>query len=95
MGKYEWTVSIAGLLGLFSFSSLIMHIYNTHDTSSLTYIWIALNISAQALTLFYGLINKAPGLIYPSSLFLIGLIYIYIIKVFYQTKPGEHKKLQQ
>ncbi len=95
MGKYEWTVSIAGLLGLFSFSSLLLHIHNTHDTSSLTHAWIILNISAQALTLFYGLINKSPGLTYPSSLFLIGLIYIYIIKMFYQRIPGEQKKLQQ
>jgi uncharacterized protein with PQ loop repeat len=95
MGKFEWTVSIAGLLGLISFSSLLTHIYHTHDTSSLTYIWITLNITAQALTLFYGIMNKAPGLIYPSSLFLTGLIYIYIIKVFYPKKIEKQHQQQQ
>jgi hypothetical protein len=35
--------------------------------------------------LAYGFINKLDGITYPSVLFVIGLLYIVIIKTFHDT----------
>ena len=48
--KFEALVGIAGILGLVSFSTLIQKIYDTHNTTSLPWTWVALNITAQLQT---------------------------------------------
>ena len=37
MGKYEFLPATAGILGLVSFSSLLKNIYDTHNTTTLTW----------------------------------------------------------
>ena len=59
MGKYESLIGIAGIIGLISFSSLIQKIYETHNTTSLPWIWVSMNITAQILSLIYGIVNSA------------------------------------
>ena len=81
MGKLESVIGIAGVLGLISFSSLVQKIYQTHNTASLPWTWIVTNIAAQFLSLLYGVANNAYGIYVPNILFLLGLIYIFYVKV--------------
>ena len=91
MPKYESLIGIAGIFGLVSFSSLVQKIYDTHNTTSLPWTWIILNISAQVLSLIYGLTNKAYGIYIPTILFLSGLLYILYVKL-YHTQYEEKTK---
>jgi uncharacterized protein with PQ loop repeat len=88
MGKYEGLVGFAGMLGLISFSTLINKIYETHNTSSLPWTWIIINVVAQFLSFIYGIVNNAYGIYIPNSLFLIGLFYILYVKI----NHGEYEK---
>jgi hypothetical protein len=81
MGKYEGLVGIAGTLGLISFSTLLLKIYQTHNTTSLPWSWILINLTAQVLSVIYGLANNAYGIVIPCTLFVIGLIYIFYTKL--------------
>jgi len=83
--KLEALVGIAGMLGLVSFSTLIQRIYSTHNTDSLPWTWVALNITAQILSFTYGMANSAYGIYIPNSLFLIGLTYIVYVKFMYTS----------
>jgi uncharacterized protein with PQ loop repeat len=80
MGKYEGLVGIAGILGLISFSSLLIKIYETHNTTSLPWTWIMINIAAQVLSVIYALANNAYGIYIPNFLFITGLLYILFVK---------------
>jgi hypothetical protein len=92
MGQYEGLVGIAGMLGLVSFSSLIQKIYQTHDTGSLPWTWVIINIVAQIFSCTYGLINGAYGIYIPNLLFISGLIYIFYIKINYKHVAAETPK---
>jgi hypothetical protein len=81
MGKYESLIGFAGILGLISFSSLIQQIYQTHNTSSLPWTWITMNLLAQSLSLIYGISNMSYGIMLPGILFLSGLFYILYVKL--------------
>ena len=85
MGKYESLIGAAGILGLVSFSSLIQKIYETHNTSSLPWIWIFMNFIGQLLALIYGIANKSYGISIPCAIFLIGIIYIFYVKTVHKT----------
>ena len=78
MGKYESLVGIAGILGLVSFSSLLQKIYETHNTTSLPWSWIIINLVAQSLSVIYGIINNAYGIYIPCIIFVLGLLYIFL-----------------
>jgi hypothetical protein len=84
--RFEALVGIAGLLGLVSFSTLIQKIYDTHNTDSLPWTWIALNITAQVLSFTYGVANNAYGIYIPNSFFIIGLLYILYVKLMHKPK---------
>jgi uncharacterized protein with PQ loop repeat len=86
MGKFEALIGTAGILGLVSFSTLLQKIYETHNTSSLPWTWIALNITAQVLSFIYGIVNGAYGIFIPNMLFLSGLSYIFYVKLRYKPK---------
>jgi len=88
MGKYESLIGIAGILGLISFSSLIKEVYSTHNTTSLPWTWILMNLGAQTLSLIYGIGNLSYGIVLPGLLFLSGLIYILYVKF-------NHKKYEK
>jgi len=91
MAKYESLAASAGLLGIVSFSSLLYKIFLTYNTSSLPWTWVISNITAQTLMLLYGIVNKLPGITYPSAVFIAGLIYIVIIKSFHDTHDVHNK----
>jgi hypothetical protein len=88
MGKYEGLVGIAGTLGLISFGSLLLKIYETHNTTSLPWSWLLINLTAQCLAFTYGIVNKAYGIFIPCTLFILGLLYILYIKL----KHGQYEK---
>jgi len=81
MGKHEELVGIAGVLGLISFSTLVQTVYTSHNTTSLPWSWVIINITAQILSLVYGLVNNAYGIYIPNFLFLAGLVYIMYVKL--------------
>jgi len=85
MGKYESLIGIAGMLGLISFGSLLVKIYQTHNTTSLPWEWIFMNFVGQLLALIYGIANTSYGISIPCSIFLIGLIYIFYVKTVHKT----------
>lgn len=93
MGKLEILAASAGILGIISFSSLLYRIFLTYNTTSLPWTWVVSNISAQSLMLAYGLVNKLPGIIWPSFVFVLGLIYIVIIKSFHETHDEYNKSV--
>ena len=80
MGKYEVLIGTAGMLGLISFGSLLSKIYTTHNTISLPWTWIIVNLVAQSLSITYGFVNKSYGILIPCSLFFTGLLYIFYVK---------------
>jgi len=92
MGKYEGLVGVAGMLGLISFSTLIQKIYDTHNTTSLPWTWVVANITAQILSFSYGLINGAYGIFIPNFIFLMGLSYIFYVKLTHKEKEDKNKK---
>ena len=87
--KLEALVGLAGMLGLVSFSTLIQRIYSTHNTDSLPWTWVTLNITAQLLSFTYGVANGAYGIYIPNSLFLVGLLYIVYVKFMYNPKDED------
>jgi len=91
MGKYEGLVGVAGMLGLISFSTLIQKIYDTHNTTSLPWTWVVANITAQILSFSYGLINGAYGIFIPNFIFLMGLSYIFYVKLTHKEKEDKNK----
>ena len=92
MPKYEALIGVAGVLGLISFSALIQKIYDTHNTTSLPWIWLGMNLTAQILSLIYGIGNGSFGIIIPNLLFLAGLFYILYVKINHKPKD-ENKQL--
>ena len=76
MGRFESLIGVAGILGLVSFSSLIEQIYKTHNTTSLPWTWILMNLGAQSLSMIYGIGNLSYGIVLPGILFITGLLYI-------------------
>ena len=83
MGKFESLIGVAGVLGLISFSSLIIEVYKTHNTTSLPWTWIIMNLAAQILSMIYGIGNESMGIVLPGILFLIGMFYILYVFLLY------------
>jgi len=81
LGKYESLIGIAGMLGLVSFGSLLLKIFQTHNTTSLPWTWVLVNLAAQSLSVIYGIANKSYGITIPCVLFVLGLIYIFFVKL--------------
>jgi uncharacterized protein with PQ loop repeat len=92
MPKLEALVGMAGTIGLISFSTLLQRIYKTHNTESLPWAWVCMNISAQLLSFTYGVANHAYGIFIPNSLFLCGLLYILYVKIIYKDSEKEDGK---
>ena len=84
MGKFESLIGVAGVLGLISFSSLIIEVYKTHNTTSLPWTWILMNLAAQILSMIYGIGNESMGIVLPGILFLIGMFYILYVKTMHK-----------
>jgi uncharacterized protein with PQ loop repeat len=95
MGNHEELVGIAGVLGLISFSTLVQTVYSTRNTASLPWTWIIINITAQILSLIYGILNGAYGIYIPNTLFLSGLGYIFYIKINNIDKPEAKEEAKE
>lgn len=91
MGKYESLIGAAGILGLISFSSLLIQIYKTHNTVSLPWTWVIMNLAAQTLSLIYGVSNGSWGIVLPGILFLSGLMYILYVKSIHKEEKNPKK----
>jgi len=83
MSKYEELTLIAGILSITAFSFLIHNVYVTKLTDNLTYLWIGLNLVAQALLFTYGKINNVFGMYFSATIILTGIMYIMYVKVMY------------
>ena len=92
MGRFESLIGIAGILGLISFSTLIQKIYETHNTTSLPWTWIIMNLGAQSLSMIYGIGNLSYGIVLPGMLFITGLLYILYVKLNHKQYEKEGKK---
>ena len=93
MGKYETLIGAAGVLGLISFSSLLIEIYKTHNTTSLPWTCLLMNIAAQLLALTYGIANESKGIVLPGILFISGLFYITYVKLKHKEEKEPKKQL--
>jgi hypothetical protein len=85
MAKYEILAASAGILAIISFSTLLYKIFLTYNTTSLPWTWVISNLIAQTFMLIYGIANKLQGIIWPSFVFILGLVYITIIKSFHES----------
>jgi uncharacterized protein with PQ loop repeat len=92
MGKYEGLIGIAGMLGLVSFGSLLLKIYETHNTVSLPWTWILMNLTAQVLSVIYGIANNSIGITIPCIIFVIGLMYIFFVKMYHKEYEKDKPK---
>jgi hypothetical protein len=95
MGKYEILPGLAGGLGLISFSSLLLNVYKTHNTSSLTWTWLIVNTVAQILVAIYGFANKSNGLFIPSVIFSVGILYLIYVKFYTEDLPIVEKDVKK
>jgi len=93
MGKFESLIGVAGIMGLISFSSLLATIYETHNTTSLPWTWVIMNLSAQVLSLVYGIGNGSWGIVLPGILFILGMFYILYVKIMHKVPKELAKKL--
>jgi hypothetical protein len=81
MGKYEYLASTSLLLNIFSFFTLIQHVYKTGDTSDFTWFYLFGNIISQTLLIIYAKINNAWGIYIPTILILVGISFILFVKM--------------
>ena len=77
------------MFNVFSFGSLVLHIYRTKETTSFNWYYLIGNVIAQILLIIYGLANKAPEIYGPTLLLICGLLYIIFIKFNYTEKEKE------
>ena len=80
MAKYEYLGAIASSLGLFAFVSIVIRVFYTKSTVSITNISLFSNLLGQSLLLFYSYSNNLKGLMYPIFIYCVGLFYIIYIK---------------
>jgi uncharacterized protein with PQ loop repeat len=91
MAKYALLATVSLMFNVFSFLSLLLHIYKTKITSSFNWYYLIGNVIAQILLIIYGIANKAPEIYGPTSLLIIGLMYIIFIKI---TYPMNDEKIE-
>lgn len=83
MGKYGVLATTSLMFNVVAFFSLVVNIYQTHNTVSFTWPYLLGNIIAQLLLIIYGLANKAPEIYGPTILLCVGLAYIVYDKLTY------------
>lgn len=86
MGKYSILATTSLMFNVVSFFSLLLHIYNTKDTSSFNWVYLIGNVVAQILLIIYGVVNNAPEIYGPTFLLFFGLWYIVFVKLYYESK---------
>ena len=91
MGKYELLASAALLFNFSSFGTLLYNVVTTRNASTLPYMWFYTNIMAQVLMIIYAVLNGAYGIYLPTSVLLLGLLYMLFIKVYYENGNDKDK----
>jgi uncharacterized protein with PQ loop repeat len=95
MGKYELLATAGISINMISFFTLLQRIHETKNTSSLSWYYLLGIILAQILFLIYGYVNSAYGILYPTIILFIGLLYIAYIKFIYTEEVLERMKKEQ
>lgn len=93
--KYQIIAVIAGILAIMSISSLVLRVHITKDTEHLTYIWICLVLMAQSLLVIYGLINNSYGIYIPSTILILGVLYVLYVKIAYSKTTKIEDELRR
>ena len=86
MRKYALLATSSLMFNVFSFGSLVLHIYTTKETISFNWYYLIGNLIAQILLIIYGVENKAPEIYGPTLILICGLLYIIFIKFNYVEK---------
>lgn len=81
--KYQFIAGSAGILTILAFSHLVYRVYTTKETEHLTFIWLFLVLSAQSLLFLYGILNNAYGIYVPATILILGLLYVFYVKIYY------------
>jgi len=82
--QHEEFAFMSGALAIAAFSVLLYNVYQSKNTTNLTFIWLFLVIFAQILMVIYGKINHIHGLYIPAIIYIIGLSYILYVKIIYK-----------
>ena len=86
MRKYALLATSSLMFNVFSFGSLVLHIYTTKETIIFNWYYLIGNLIAQILLIIYGVENKAPEIYGPTLILICGLLYIIFIKFNYVEK---------
>ncbi len=81
MGKYSLLATVSLMFNVISFSSLVLNVYKTKNTSSFNWFYLFGNSTALILLITYGIVNNAPEIYAPTLLLLVELLYIIYIKL--------------
>lgn len=92
--KYQFIAIISGILTILGFSHLVFRVYNTKETTHLTFTWIFLILSSQILLMIYGILNNSYGIYLPPVILISGLLYILYVKLTYETTANIEDKLK-
>ena len=76
---------VSGILTITAFSHLVMNVHVTKNTENLTFTWMLLVILGQSLLIIYGIMNNAYGIYIPAFIFIIGILYIFYVKINYSA----------
>ena len=83
--KGQLIAIVGGILNIIAFSHLVMNVHVTKNTENLTFIWMLLVVLAQSLLIIYGIMNNAYGIYIPAFIFIIGILYIFYVKINYSA----------
>jgi len=92
MGKYSLLATVSLMFNVMSFSSLVLNVYKTKNTSSFNWLYLCGNTTALTLLITYGIVNKAPEIYAPTILLLVGVLYIIYTKLTTKIKEDDIKK---
>ena len=92
--KYQFIAIISGILSILGFSHLVFRVYNTNETTHLTFIWIFLILLSQILLMIYGILNNSYGIYLPPIILICGLLFILYVKLTYETTANIESKLK-
>lgn len=91
MGKLGLLATASLMFNVVAFYSLVIQVYQTHNTFSLNWGYLLGNIIAQILLIMYGIANKSPEIYGPTFLLFFGLGYIVYDKFIYGNNYETNK----
>ena len=91
--KHRELAIIASIIGFSSFSIFIYNIHTTKNATRMPYLWLFLIITAQLLSLTFGILNNMPHSYIPTTLITMGLLYVLYIKIQYSEDVAVEEEL--